>query len=91
MLESRQPYDVENAAIDDGFLHEAFAGVMIVVVKLLIALAKRKMEKDGQAAQKKPASEAQENDSHANGWYGRAALLLSTLQTDGYLNNDFTR
>ena len=43
------------------------AGVMIVVVKLVIAYAKKKMEEDIQAAQEKPGSEARENDSQSNG------------------------
>ena len=43
------------------------AGVMIVVVKLVIAYARKKMEEDIQAAQEKPGSEARENDSQSNG------------------------
>ena len=42
------------------------AGVMIVLVKLVIAYAKKKMEEDIQAAQEKPGSEARENDSQSN-------------------------
>ena len=42
------------------------AGVMIVVVKLVIAYARKKMEEDIQAAQEKPGSEARENDSQSN-------------------------
>ena len=43
------------------------AGVMIVVVKLVIAYARKKMEEDIQAAREKPGSEARENDSQSNG------------------------
>ena len=43
------------------------AGVMIVAVKLAVALAKRKMEADINAAREKPGADAQKNDSQAEG------------------------
>ena len=43
------------------------AGVMIVVVKLVIAFARKKMEEDIQAAREKPGSEARDDDWQSNG------------------------
>jgi membrane protein DedA with SNARE-associated domain len=43
------------------------AAVMIVVVKLVVAFAKRKMEADLRAAREELGSGAQKNDSQPNG------------------------
>ena len=43
------------------------AVVMIVLVKLVIALARRKLEREIQEARGKPDSEARADDSHVNG------------------------
>ncbi len=43
------------------------AGVMIVLVKLVIAFAKKKMEEERTAVQEKPGAGAQSDDSQMNG------------------------
>lgn len=43
------------------------AGVMIVLVKLVIAFAKRKMDEERKAAEEKLGAAAQRDDSQANG------------------------